>query len=66
MIHSRNQWSEWYRCLDCNNTWKHEWNLDDYSNDYTVCNNCGSFDFEDIEAPTPELVRTFTERKLNC
>ena len=43
------KWTDSYKCSHCGATWEHEWDTDDYSNDYTLCPVCNSVDFEGVE-----------------
>lgn len=39
------KYTEVYLCLKCGWIWEHEWDTNDYNNDYTQCPEC----FEDAE-----------------
>lgn len=41
------KWMDSYRCGDCGLVWEHEWDTDDYNNDYIICPVCNSVDFEE-------------------
>ena len=43
------EYTEYYKCSLCGREWSHEWDTEDYNNDFTVCPNCGEFDFEEIK-----------------
>ncbi len=43
------KWVDYYKCDDCSKVWEHEWDTEDYNNDYTFCPECGSVDFEEID-----------------
>lgn len=45
----RMKWVDYYKCDDCSKVWEHEWDTEDYNNDYTFCPECGSVDFEEID-----------------
>lgn len=42
------KYTEQYRCNLCSTIWYHEWDTEDYSNDCTVCPECGEFEFETL------------------
>lgn len=40
---------ERYKCNECGAVWVHEWDTEDYNNDFTQCPNfCEEFDFYEI------------------
>jgi hypothetical protein len=43
------KYTEYYICNVCGSKWQHEWDTDDYNNDYTQCpQGCDEFDFDEI------------------
>lgn len=50
------KYTEYYKCSECGHTWSHEWDTEDFNNDFTCCSICNhkdmdnGFDFEEISA----------------
>lgn len=43
------KYTEKYKCNLCGTLWLHEWDTEDYNNDYAQCPNCFEINFEEIE-----------------
>lgn len=41
------KYTEVYLCLTCGWIWAHEWDTEDYNNDYTCCPECNGFEFDE-------------------
>lgn len=51
------KYTETYICSTCGWVWAHEYNTEDYNNDYTICPCCNDADFNFNEISEEEYYR---------